>query len=115
MTTLQPIAQKWICDGCGVAASRLDGRPATEPRCWSQSKQGRLCLACRRDRAGEAALDRAPLGISRSNYRQIHRNGLIEFEIRRTPNQRNSSIAAACGTSPKMVAEVRRNLDATNM
>jgi hypothetical protein len=97
-----------------VTASRLDGQPATEPSGWTTSEEGRLCLACRRSRAGEAALDRAPAGISRADYRKIRRTGLIEFEVRRTPDHRDARIASACGTSPSAVAAVRRILNAAD-
>jgi hypothetical protein len=105
-------AQKWTCDGCGVTSSRLDGEPAAEPSCWTRSEEGRLCLACRRNRAGEAAFDRAPTGTSREECMRIRRTALIEFEMRRSSNQRDTRIAAACGTSPSMVAAVRRKLNA---
>jgi hypothetical protein len=110
VTDPQPTAQGWTCGDCGVTASRLDGQPATEPSCWTSSEEGRLCLACRRSRASEAAIDRTPTGISRDAYRQIRRTGLIEFELRRTPDHRDGPIASACGTSPSAVATVRRNL-----
>jgi hypothetical protein len=97
-----------------VTASRLDGQPATEPSCWTNSEEGRFCLACRRSRAGEAAIDRAPTGSSSDDYRQIRRTGLIEFEMRRAPDHRDGRIASACGTSPSTVATVRRNLDAAD-
>jgi hypothetical protein len=111
VTAPQPTAQEWICDDCGVTASRLDGQPAIEPSCWTNSEEGRLCLACRRSRASEAALDRAPTGISRDDYRQIRRTGLIEFEVRRSPSHRDGRIASACGTTPLTVAAVRRKLE----
>jgi hypothetical protein len=114
MKSRQPTAQAWTCDDCGVTASRLDGHPATEPSGWIDSEEGRLCLACRRSRAGEAALDRAPTGISRKECRQIRRTGLIEFEVRRTPELRDRRIASACGTSPLTVAAVRRALEAAD-
>jgi hypothetical protein len=114
MKPRQPTAQKWTCDDCGVTASRLDGQPATEPSGWMDSEEGCLCLACRRSRAGEAALDRAPTGISRDDYRQKRRTGLIEFEMRRTPGQSDRRIASACRTSPLTVAAVRRKLEAAD-
>jgi hypothetical protein len=109
---MQPTAQKWTCDRCGVTASRLDGASATQPSSWSVCEEGRFCLICRRTRAGEAALERAPTGTPRNQTQQIRRTGLIEFEMRRLPDQRDGVIASACGTSPATVASVRRALDA---
>jgi len=110
MKPRHPIAQEWTCDDCGVRASWLDGQPATEPSGWIDSEEGRLCLACRRSRASEAALAGAPGGISRGDYRQIRRTALIEFEVRRAPEHRDGRIASDCGTSPVAVAAVRRKL-----
>jgi len=115
MKPRQPTAQKWTCDDCGVTASRLDGRPAAEPNGWTDSEEGRLCLACRRSRAGEAALESTPIGISRDDYRQIRRTGLIEFEMRRTPGQSDVRIASACRTSRLTVAAVRHRLEAADV
>jgi hypothetical protein len=114
MKPRQPTAQNWTCYACGVTASRLDGQSATEPNGWMDSEEGRLCLACRRSRAGEAAVDRAPTGISRDDYRQKRRIGLIEFEMCRTPGQSDRRIASACRTSPMAVAAVRRELEAAD-
>jgi hypothetical protein len=108
----RPTAPKWTCGGCGVTVSHFDGQPAVEPSGWTDSDEGRLCLACRRSRAAEAALDHAPAGISREDYRQIRREGLIEFEVRRAPHLRDGRIASACGTSTSKVAAVRRALEA---
>jgi hypothetical protein len=112
VSTLPTTAEKWTCDGCGVTASRLDGHPDVEPSCWTTSEEGRLCLACRRSRAGEAALSCAPAGTSREECRRLRRTGLIEFELGRAPDQRDTRIASACGTSPSMVDAVRRTLNA---
>lgn len=114
MSAVQPTAHKWTCDGCGVAASRLDGQPAAQPSSWLDSEEGRFCLVCSRARAGDAALDRAPVDSSREECVRIRRTGLIEFEMLRSPDQRDARIASACHTSPSTVAAVRRNLEATH-
>jgi hypothetical protein len=111
---MQPTAQKWTCDRCGVTASRLDGEPTTQPSSWTNSDDGRFCLLCRRARAGEAALERAPSDTPRDKTQQLRRTGLIEFEMRRLPDQRDGHIASACGTSPSTVAAVRRALAAAD-
>jgi hypothetical protein len=96
-----------------VAASRIDGEPAAQPSCWANSEEGRFCLVCRRTRAGEAAVERAPAGSSPEEALRIRRTGLIEFEMRRSPDQLNRSIATACHTSAMTVAAVRRRLEST--
>ena len=75
--------------------------------------QADMCLACRRSRVAEAALDRRPARYRPDKCRRIRR-ALIEFEMRRTPDRGNGRIASACGTSPVAVAAVRRILEAAD-
>lgn len=110
MNAVQPTALKWTCDRCGVATSRLDGRPTAQPSCWTDSDEGRFCLTCSRHRAGEAALERAPADSTRDECRLLRRTGLIEFEMLRSPGDGDGQIASACGTSRSTVAAVRRDL-----
>jgi hypothetical protein len=104
-------ARKWTCDGCGVSASRIDGAPAPLPDCWAGSAEGDFCLVCRRQRAVDAALDAAPSDSDRDARTKLGRVGLIEFEVRRTPDRTDGSIARACRTSAAAVAAARRRLD----
>jgi hypothetical protein len=104
------VASKWTCGGCGVSVSRIDGSPAPLPDCWVSSAEGDFCLACRRQRAVEAALDAAPSGSGRDVRAKLRRTGLIEFEVRRTPNRTDGTIAKACRTSAAAVAAARRRL-----
>jgi hypothetical protein len=103
-------ARRWTCDGCGVSASRIDGSPAPLPACWVSSTEGNFCLACRRQRAGEAALDAAPSDSGSDVRAKLRRTGLIEFEVRRTPDRTDGTIAKACRTSASAVAAARRHL-----
>jgi hypothetical protein len=103
-------ARKWTCDSCGVSASRIDGGPAPLPDSWVSSVEGDFCLTCRRHRAGEAALDAAPSESDRAARAKLRRTGLIEFEVRRTPDRTDGSIAKACRTSAGAVAAARRRL-----
>jgi hypothetical protein len=106
----RPSAQKWTCDGCRVSASRIDGGPAPLPDNWTSSAEGNFCLTCRRYRAGEAALDAAPGDSDRDARMRLRRTGLIEFEVRRTPERSDGSIAKACRTSASTVAATREKL-----
>lgn len=103
-------ARKWTCDGCGVSASRIDGEPAPLPASWVSSTEGDFCLTCRRYRAAEAALDAAPSDSDRDARMRLRRTGLIEFEVRRAPEQSDGSIAKACRTSVSTVAAARQRL-----
>lgn len=105
------MTKKWTCQDCGVSASRIDGEPVSMPSCWSDSAEGIFCLACRRERAGEAALDAAPADSPLSARVKLRRAGLIEFEVSRTPDQTDGTIARACRTSVSAVSRARRRLE----
>lgn len=88
----------------------MDGGRGTLPGSWVSSAEGDFCLACRRHRAGEAALDAAPDDSNRDARAKLRRSGLIEFEVRRTPDRTDGSIAKACRSSASAVAAARRRL-----
>ncbi len=104
------MSAKWTCRGCGVTASRIDGERAPLPDAWASGADGELCLGCRRQRAGEAALDAAPGDGDRSERAKLRRAGLLEFEVRRTPQLSDSSIARTCRSSAAAVAAARARL-----
>jgi hypothetical protein len=103
-------AKKWSCDQCGVSVSRIDGRAISLPENWASSADGRFCLSCRRERAAEAALETTPSDSPIADRARLRRAGLIEFEIRRTPEHSDGAIAKACHTSTSTVAQLRRSL-----
>jgi hypothetical protein len=104
------LAKKWACDGCGVSAGRIDGEPVALPSTWVSSPDGHFCLVCRRDRAAEAALERAPDGSPVDARAKLRRAALIEFEVSRTPDHPDGVIARACRTSVTAVTRARRRL-----
>lgn len=109
MSSAPEMARKWSCDGCGVAVSHADGEPLPLPPTWASSTEGRFCLICRRERAAEAALGTAP-GSPIGTRAKLRRAALIEFEVRRTPEHSDGTIARACRTSVTAVTKTRRRL-----
>ncbi len=103
-------ASKWTCAGCSVSVSRIDGAPAPLPDSWASSAEGDFCLTCRRQRAAEAALDAAPSDCDRDTRAKLRRAGLIEFEVRRTPDLTDGMIAKACRATAPAVSAARRRL-----
>lgn len=77
---------------------------------WTDAGQCNFCLSCSRALAGDAAMESAPSESSREDLVKIRRTGLIEFEIRRSPEAPNRAIAQACRTSTGAVAAVRDGL-----
>jgi len=110
MSRRRATARKWVCDGCGVSASRIDGEAAPLPDTWVSSAEGDFCLTCRRQRAVEAAVQAGPGNSDRDTRAKLRRAGLIEFEVRRTPERTDGTIAKACRSSAAAVAAARRRL-----
>jgi hypothetical protein len=104
-------ARKWTCESCGVSAGNIDGEPVSIPRAWVDSTDGTFCLACRRERAAEAALETSAFDGPVATRAKLRRAALIEFEVRRTPDQGNGAIARACRTSVSAVSSARRRLE----
>jgi hypothetical protein len=104
------LATKWACDGCGVSAGRMDREPVPLPNAWEESAEGCFCLVCRRRRAAEAALDAAPSDSPAEARAKLRRTALIEFEVNRTPEETDGTIARACRTSAAAVTRARRRL-----
>ncbi|HST68920.1 MAG TPA: hypothetical protein VLI94_04600 [Solirubrobacterales bacterium] len=110
MTT--PTKVKWTCGDCGVAASRSNAEETPLPEGWEECADGTFCLGCRRQRVGEAALDAAPAAADRNDRVRLRRNAVIEFELLRSPEHTNGSIAKTCRSSIRVVAAARQRLDA---
>jgi len=110
MTVATDTARKWTCTRCGVSASQIDGGAIPLPESWTRSADGPFCLTCRRERAGEAALDKAPADSSNDDRVKARRSGLLEFEVSRAPDRADNAIAKACHTSASAVAAARRQL-----
>jgi hypothetical protein len=104
------LATKWTCDGCGVSAGRIDLEPVPLPAAWEESAEGCFCLVCRRQRAADAALDAAPGDSPVDTRAKLRRAALIEFEVSRTPEETDGTIARACRTSAAAVTRARRRL-----
>ncbi|HEX2097292.1 MAG TPA: hypothetical protein VHF50_07990 [Solirubrobacterales bacterium] len=100
---------RWVCARCGVAVGQLDGRRAPLPTSWESGTEGDFCLACRRGRAADAAQE-AAADSSTTDRAKARRTGLIEFEVRRTPDLSDGVIARSCRTSAAAVGAVRKRI-----
>ena len=103
-------AKKWTCDQCGVAVSNACGDSMRLPSSWTSSREGTFCLHCRRDRAAQAALDAAPKDCGLEDRAKLRRAALVEFEVRRRPDNGNGEIAKACRSSVAAVVAARKRL-----
>jgi hypothetical protein len=103
-------ARRWTCDRCEMTVSQIDGHRAPLPESWVSSADGSFCLACRRERAGEASLAAIPADSGNEARAKARRQGLIEFEVMRAPDRADGSIAKACHSSAAVVATARARL-----
>lgn len=109
-TATAKTAKKWTCDHCGVSVSRMGGERVALPDTWDSCADGTFCLVCRRERAAQAALESAPSDSPIEVRAKLRRAALIEFEVRRTPDQGDGAIAKACRSSVSAVAKARERL-----
>jgi hypothetical protein len=105
--TVASAARRWTCGGCGVAAGRIDDARMPLPESWESCADGDFCLSCRRGRAADAALAAVPADADRAVRARARRTGLLEFEVRRTPELTDGMIARSCRTSAAAVAAAR--------
>jgi hypothetical protein len=108
-TTAAP-AVDWTCARCEVNVSWMPDAERPElPATWIKDGDELYCLACRRERAGEAAL----VGLDESSAetrRKAETRARIDFEMNRRPDSEDSRIAKACHTSIKAVQQARVRL-----
>ncbi len=109
-TARKSTAKKWTCDHCGVSISLMNGEAASLPQSWETSRKGTYCLNCRRERAAQAALETAPEGCSLEARAKLRRAALIEFEVRRRPDEGDGVIAKSCRSSVSAVSAARQRL-----
>ena len=103
-------AKRWTCGECGVSIGRMDGTSVPLPESWSRSREGTFCLLCRRERAARAALDSVPADCGLEERAKLRRAALIEFEVKRCPDEGDGMIAKTCRSSVAAVAAARRRL-----
>jgi hypothetical protein len=110
MSATREMAPSWTCDRCGMTTSRIDGDRSPLPDSWAIGADGQFCLACRRERAAEAAQEAAPGNCDGNTRAKLRRAGMIEFEVLRAPERADNVIAKACHSSASVVAAARQRL-----
>jgi len=109
-TVEAPVAD-WTCARCQVTVSwTADTERPKLPATWIEETGEIYCLACRRDRAGEADVLRLGEGASAERRQQAFSRGRVEFELKRRPEREDNRIASACNTSAAAVRKARVRL-----
>jgi|SRR5688572_14385564 hypothetical protein len=99
----------WTCGRCEMTSTWTNGRSEDAPPHWEKEGRSFYCLACRRERAIEAALEKCDEeGIeARAKVRSA---AVVEFEILRDPERTEGEIARAARTSIGAVRKARKAL-----
>ena len=109
--TDQVATLEWTCERCKVTASWMSTVEHPElPATWIEEEGGTYCLTCRRERAGEAGLLKAPVDASTKDRQQLRSAARLDFEVARDPNRADGRIAQACRTSIPAVRKARARL-----
>ena len=109
-TSLEPAAD-WICSRCEVRVTWMaDVERPDLPGTWVREGDALYCLACRRDLAGEAALEALDETATLKRRHQVESRARIDFEMKRRPETEDGRIAQVCHTSVKAVRQARVRL-----
>jgi len=88
----------------------LQDDAASAPPHWFTDEAGdHFCLACRRERAVEIALDDAP-DASTEARAKLRSAAVVEFELERDPERTEGEIARSARTSIGAVRKARKRL-----
>ena len=102
-----PRTRRWTCSGCEVTVRYAAGSKATprRPEGWSKAGGRWLCLHCQR----EKAVEKATIGSGGDGWAS-RRQALLEFELRRSPEEPDGVIAKRANCSTGHVRKVREDL-----
>lgn len=80
------------------------------PSAWIEEGGQLYCLACRRERAADAALSDVPEDASAQERAQVKSHSRVEFELRRDPDRSNTEVAGAIRSSVQAVQKARQRI-----
>jgi hypothetical protein len=102
-----PRSSSWTCAGCEVTVRYAAGSKSKprRPQGWSKRGGQWLCLHCRR----EQAVEKATVGAGADGWAS-RRQALLEFELRRSPEEPDGVIAKRANCSTGHVRKIRDEL-----
>jgi hypothetical protein len=106
--TRAPRTRRWTCAGCEVTVRYAAGSSAVprRPEGWTRRGGEWLCLHCQR----EKAVEKATIGAKGDGWAS-RRQALLEFELRRSPEEPDGVIAKRANCSTGHVRKVREELE----
>ena len=99
--------RRWTCAGCEVTVRYASGSKSLprRPEGWAKRSGRWLCLHCRR----EQAIEKATVGAGEDGWAS-RRQALLEFELRRSPDEPDGVIAKRANCSTGHVRKIREEL-----
>ena len=91
-----------------MTSTWIEGRRSAPPN-WDRVGRRHYCLHCRRERAVEAALEKAG-DVGLEARAKVRSAAVVEFEILRDPDRTESEIAQAAHTSVGAVRAARKRV-----
>jgi hypothetical protein len=100
---------EFTCARCEVTSRWTEGLGAATPPNWVKEKGLYYCLACRRERAMEQAVEKAGgERVSTADRAKLRSAAVVDFEIARDPDRTEGEIAKAARASIGAVRKARR-------
>jgi hypothetical protein len=107
-TKSKPKVKEFTCARCEVVSRWTEGLGAATPPNWEKVNGLYYCLVCRRERAIDAAIERAGDGISTADRAKLRSAAVVDFELARDPDRTEGEIAQAARASIGAVRKARK-------
>ena len=105
--TRKPKVKEFTCARCEVVSRWTEGLGAATPPNWVKENGLHYCLVCRRERAIDAAIERAG-DVSTADRAKLRSSAVVDFELERDPNRTEGEIAKAARASIGAVRKARK-------
>lgn len=106
-TKSKPKVKEFTCARCEVRSVWTEGLGAATPPNWEKVNGLYYCLVCRRERAIDAAIERAG-DVSTADRAKLRSSAVVDFELARDPNRTEGEIAKAARASIGAVRKARK-------
>ena len=100
--------KEWRCARCRMTSRWTEGLGASAPPNWIRADGLFYCLVCRRERAIDAAIEKAGPEISTADRAKLRSSAVVDFELERNPDRTEGEIAKAARASISAVRKARK-------
>ena len=109
-TAAKTKVNEWTCARCEMTSRWTEGLGAAAPPNWVRDNGLYYCLVCRRERAIDAAIEKAGPEITAAERAKLRSSAVVEFELKRNPDRTEGEIAKAARASISAVRKARKHL-----